>query len=154
MKVIVVYDSLTGNTEKIAKAVANGVASVDGVDVEVKKIGEPFPLTVLAKVDGVVFGSPSIYANVTVGMRNLIENMKAYVKAGVIDVKGHPAAIIGSYGWDGARVMDGVFMASIKNLGYKVQNNAFSKTDSAIKYKTDETTEECNAFGKAFAESL
>ena len=60
MKVLVVYDSLTGNTEKIAKAVAEGAASVDGVDVDVKKIGEPFPVTDLANADGVVFGSPCI----------------------------------------------------------------------------------------------
>jgi flavorubredoxin len=144
MKVIVVYDSLTGNTKKIAEAVAEGVATVDGVDVVIKKIGEPFPVTDLAKADGVVFGSPSIYANVTVGMRNLLENMKCHVKAGMF----------GSYGWDGALVMEGVFKDLITNLGYKVQNNICSMTDSSIKYYTDETLEACKAFGKAFAESL
>ncbi|NQT09319.1 flavodoxin domain-containing protein, partial [Candidatus Bathyarchaeota archaeon] len=39
MKVIVVYDSQTGNTEKMAKAVAEGVGSV--VEVDIKKVGEP-----------------------------------------------------------------------------------------------------------------
>jgi flavorubredoxin len=154
MKVIVVYDSLTGNTKKIAEAVAEGVATVDGVDVVIKKIGEPFPVTDLAKADGVVFGSPSIYANVTVGMRNLLENMKCHVKAGMSDFNGHPAAIFGSYGWDGALVMEGVFKDLITNLGYNVQNNICSMTDSSIKYYTDETLEACKAFGKAFAESL
>ncbi len=54
MKVVVVYDSQTGNTEKMAKAIAKGAGSVVGVDI--KKIGEPFPLTVLAEADGVFYG--------------------------------------------------------------------------------------------------
>ena len=85
MKVVVVYDSQTGNTEKMAKAVAEGVGSV--AEVDIKKVGEPFPLTLLAEADGVIYGSPCIYANVTPGMRALVENMGAYIKAGKIDVK-------------------------------------------------------------------
>jgi NAD(P)H dehydrogenase (quinone) len=154
MKVIVVYDSLTGNTKKIAEAIAEGAASVNRVNVEIKKIGEPFSVTDLTKADGVFFGSPTIYANVTVGMRNLVENMKVYVKAGMADFKGHPAAIFGSYGWDGAQVMESIFKDSIQNLGYNVQNKICSKTDLAIKHWTDKTLEECNVFGKVFAESL
>lgn len=39
MKIIVVFDSQTGNTEKMAKAIAEGASSVPGSVVEVKKIG-------------------------------------------------------------------------------------------------------------------
>ncbi len=94
MKIIVVYDSLTGNTKKIAEAIAEGDTSVNGVNVEIKKIGEPFSVTDLTKADGVFFGSPAIYANVTVGMRNLVENMRVYVKAGMADFKALPPSIL------------------------------------------------------------
>jgi flavorubredoxin len=152
MKVIVVYDSQTGNTEKMAKAVAEGAGSV--AEVDVKKVGEPFPLMVLAEADGVIFGSPCIYANVTPGLRGLVENMGAYVKSGKIDVKGHHAAIFGSYGWDGAWVMEEVFKLSLKNLGYKVQDEVCVEVASNIKYNESESLKKCKEFGKKFAESL
>lgn len=152
MKVVIVYDSQTGNTEKMAKAVAEGAGSVVGVDI--KKIGEPFPLTVLAEADGVIYGSPCIYANVTPGMRNLVENMECYIKAGKIDVKGHPAAVFGSYGWDGAWVMEGVFKLSLKSLGLKVQDEVCVEVASNVKYNESESLKKCKDFGKKFAESL
>jgi len=101
MKIMIVYDSLGGSTEK--------------------KIGEPFSLSMLAKADGVAFGSPCIYANVTEGMQSFLENMKAYVKAGKMDVKGKRAAIFGSYGWDGAWVMEEKLKAMAQEIGYRVQ---------------------------------
>ena len=152
MKVVVVYDSQTGNTEKMAKAIAKGAGSVVGVDI--KKIGEPFPLTVLAEADGVIYGSPCIYANVTPGMRNLVENIKCYIKANKIDVKGHPAAVFGSYGWDGAWVMEGVFKLSLKSLGLKVQDEVCVEVASNVKYNESESLKKCKDFGKKFAESL
>ena len=152
MKVVVVYDSQTGNTEKMANAVAEGVGSV--VEVDVKKVGDAFPLMVLAEADGVIFGSPCIYANVTPAMRGLVENMAAYVKAGKIDVKDHPAAVFGSYGWDGAWVMEEVFKLSLKDLGYKVQDEVCVEVTSNIKYNESESLKKCKDFGKKFAESL
>ncbi len=47
MKVLVVYDSLGGNTEKMARAIAAGARSFEGVEAEAIKIGEPFPLVAL-----------------------------------------------------------------------------------------------------------
>ena len=152
MKVLVVYDSQTGNTEKMAKAVAEGAGSV--AEVDIKKVGEPFPLIVLAEADGVIYGSPCIYANVTPGMRGLIENMDVYIKAGKIDVKGHLAAVFGSYGWDGAWVMEGVFKLSLKGLGLKVQDEVCVEVASNVKYNESESLKKCKDFGKKFAESL
>jgi flavodoxin I len=151
-KIVIVYDSQTGNTEKMAKAVAEGAGSV--AEVNIKKVGEPFPLTLLAEADGVIYGSPCIYANVTTEMRNLVENMEAYVKTGRLNVKGHPAAVFGSYGWDGAWVMEGVFKLSLKNLGLKVWDEVCVETDSNVKYNEGESMKKCKAFGKKFAESL
>lgn len=41
VKVLVLYDSKTGNTEKMAKAVAEGIKEA-GNEVDVKKIGQTF----------------------------------------------------------------------------------------------------------------
>jgi flavorubredoxin len=154
MKIMIVYDSLGGSTEKMAKAIAEGAGSVVGTVVEVKKIGEPFSLSMLAKADGVAFGSPCIYANVTEGMRSFLENMKAYVKAGKMDVKGKRAAIFGSYGWDGAWVMEEKLKAMVQEIGYRVSDDVCVETGSNIKYHADVYLEKCKAFGKDFAESI
>ena len=154
MKIMVVYDSVTGNTEKMAKAIAEGAESVDGMVVEVKKIGDPFPLTMVSNADGVLFGSPSTYANVTEGMRMLMENMKACVKTGRIDFKGKNAAVFGSYGWDGAWVMEEKLKGMVQELGFKVQEEVNVETSTNIKYHADENLENSKEFGKTFAENL
>ena len=153
MKIMVVYDSNTGNTEKMAKAIAEGAGSVNGVEVEVKKIGEPFPLSMLASADAAIFGSPCIYAGVTEGLRDFLDNMSRYAKAGLMDVKGKPAAVFGSYGWDGAWVMETVLKGNVEALGYKVQDDVCVESGSNLKFHAEQYLGKCKEFGKAFSEA-
>ena len=154
MKVLVIYDSKGGNTEKMARAIAEGAASVDGVEAEVKKIGEPFPLSKLAKADLVAFGSPVIYANVTDGMVYFLENLKCYIDAGKMDMKVRRAAVFGSYGWDGAWIMEERLKQMVEDLGYKVLEKVCVETDSDLRYHPAGPHENCRAFGKEIAKSL
>lgn len=57
-KVLVVYSSRTGNTEKLAQALANGARKVPGIEVALKKANEVKPDDI-AKADAYAFGSPS-----------------------------------------------------------------------------------------------
>jgi NAD(P)H dehydrogenase (quinone) len=59
MKVLIVYDSRSGNTEKMAYAVAEGVKAEE-VDVEVKRVDEA-SVDELPLVDGLILGSPVYY---------------------------------------------------------------------------------------------
>ena len=59
-RVLIVYDSVTGNTEKMALAVADGVKQVKDVDVTVKKV-EQATLDDLCCADGIIMGSPTYY---------------------------------------------------------------------------------------------
>lgn len=59
MKVLIVFDSRTGNTEKMAHAVAEGVEA-EGVDAEVKRVDEA-SVDELPGVDGLILGSPVYY---------------------------------------------------------------------------------------------
>ena len=79
MKIVVLYDSKTGNTEKMAKAVAEGAS--EHAEVEVKKIGEAFPLTIMDDADGVIFGSPVYYADISNNMKDFLEHVETYIKA-------------------------------------------------------------------------
>lgn len=59
-KILVVYDSRTGNTEKMAHAVAAGAKSVKAVTVTLKPAARTTPKDLLA-ADGVIVGSPTYY---------------------------------------------------------------------------------------------
>lgn len=59
MQILVAYDSKTGNTEKMARAVAEG-AKEAGVDVIIKKARETTNEDLL-KADGIIIGSPTYY---------------------------------------------------------------------------------------------
>jgi flavodoxin len=137
----------------MANAVAEGAGS-GGASVEVKKIGEPFPLSSLGDADGALFGSPCNYANVTPAMKSFLENLYEAVDAGKVKLKGKKAAVFGSYGWDGAYVMEQKFNGYVKNLGYKVEQDACVEIGTNLRYHPDDHLGKCREWAKKFAESL
>jgi flavorubredoxin len=152
MKIVVIYDSKTGNTEKMAKAIAEGVGT--SAKVEIKKIGEPFPLTIMADADGVLFGSPVYYADISNNMKDFLAHVESYIKANRKKINHIPAAVFGSYGYDGAWIMEEKLKEMIKGLGYKTLNDVLVMIDSDIKYHFDLEGVKAKNFGKKFSESL
>ena len=91
-KVLVLYYSTYGHVETMAKAVAEGARSVDGVEVTVKRVPELMPEDVakkagvkldqeapiakpeeLADYDAVIFGTPTRFGNMASQMRNFLD---------------------------------------------------------------------------------
>ena len=64
MRVLIAYDSKTGNTEKMALAVAEGVKATKRVDAVVKKADETTNEDLL-EADGIVVGSPTYYGQMS-----------------------------------------------------------------------------------------
>ena len=153
MKVLIIYDSKTGNTEKMATAIVEG-AKETGAEVTMKKIGDSFPLSLLEESEGVVFGSPTRYADVTNEMKDFLAHVNDYVKMGKMKIKGKTAGIFGSYGYDGAWVMEGNLKGYIEAIGYKVVPKVCVKVDTELKSRPKETLAECRAWGNEFAKSL
>jgi len=154
MKVLIIYDSKTGNTEKMAKAIAEGAGQVKGVSSDVKKIGERFPLSILAEADGVAFGSPTRYADVTNEMKDFLEHVESYVKLKKMKLAGKKAGVFGSYGYDGAWIMEERLKGYVRDLGYKVYDEVCVKVDTEFKANQVKVLADCRAWGKEFAESL
>jgi NAD(P)H dehydrogenase (quinone) len=71
-KVLVVYYSETGNTEKMALAVADGVKQVKNVEVTVKKV-EQASLDDLCYADGIIMGSPAYYGQMSGKLKDFID---------------------------------------------------------------------------------
>jgi NAD(P)H dehydrogenase (quinone) len=71
-KIVVIYDSRTGHTEKMALAVAKGVKQVKGVAAEVKSAAET-SIKDLVEADGIILGSPTYYGLMSAPIKRLID---------------------------------------------------------------------------------
>jgi len=74
IKVLVAYYSATGNTEKMAGAIGKGAASVKGVEVAVRKVGEVKDAEILG-ADGIVVGTPVRWGNVSAEAKQFVDRV-------------------------------------------------------------------------------
>ena len=72
-KVLIIYDSQTGHTEKMAYAVAEGVKQVRGTDSEVKRVDKA-SLDDLVAVDAIIMGSPTYYGQMSAKLKAFIDS--------------------------------------------------------------------------------
>ncbi len=91
-KVLVLYYSSYGHTERMAEAVAEGARSVPGTEVTVKRVPELVPEEAARKAhikldqqapiaapaelegyDAIIFGTPTRFGNMTAQMRNFLD---------------------------------------------------------------------------------
>ena len=70
-KALVVYDSKTGNTEKMANAISEGIKEA-GHDVEAKHVDKT-SLDDLMAADAIALGSPTYFCTMSGKMKNLID---------------------------------------------------------------------------------
>jgi flavorubredoxin len=141
-KIFILYYSRTGNTEKMAKAVAEGAKTFQGVEVE---LDYNVTLEALSNFDAVVFGVPTYHHDMTIGVKTLFEEVA--VKG--ISLKGKIGAAFGSYGWSG----------EAPRLVLEIMKNRFDmqiiEPPLLIKYTPDKTgLEKCRELGKRIAERL
>ena len=64
LKALIIYDSKTGNTEKMAFLVAEGARESDGVECVVKRV-EDATLEDLIQAQGIIVGSPTYYGGMS-----------------------------------------------------------------------------------------
>ncbi len=67
--ILIIYDSRTGNTEEMAKAIAEGIKDME---VEIKRV-EKASLKDLERADAIIFGSPTHFGCMTSKMKEFIE---------------------------------------------------------------------------------
>lgn len=91
-KVLVLYYSMYGHVETLAKAVAEGAGSVDGTEVTIKRVPDLMTEEVarkaggkvdqaaaiatveeLANYDAIIFGTPTRFGNMCAQMRNFLD---------------------------------------------------------------------------------
>ncbi len=96
-KIVVVYDTMWGSTEKLALAIAQGLIS-EGVPTKVMSLRANDRSQVVAELLGagaVVIGSPTLNNNLFPTVADLLVYLKG------LKLKNLLAAAFGSYGWSG-----------------------------------------------------
>jgi NAD(P)H dehydrogenase (quinone) len=73
IKVLVTYHSLSGNTERMAEAVADGAKSVPGTTVVMKRVGQ-VTADDLFSSDALVVGSPVYWSNMSGEVKTFFDN--------------------------------------------------------------------------------
>jgi flavorubredoxin len=141
-KILVLYYSRTGNTEKMAEAIAEGARNVQDVEVELTYQATP---EMLQSFDAIVVGMPTYHHDMTIDVKRLFE--EAAVKN--INLKGKIGAAFGSYGWSG----------EAPKLVLEIMKNRFEmnviEPPLLIKYTPDQAAiEKCRDFGRKIAEKL
>ena len=140
--ILIVYYSHTGNTRKMAEAIAEGARGVQGVEVTLKQYISPWSLT---DFDAVLIGVPTYRHTMTKKIENFLEEI-AFNK---INLKEKTGAAFGSYGWSG----------EAPRMALEVMENKFEmkviKPPLLIKYTPDEKgLDECRTLGKNVAEQI
>jgi NAD(P)H dehydrogenase (quinone) len=91
-RILVLYYSMYGHVETLAKAVAEGARAVEGVDVTIKRVPELMPeeaarkagakldqeapiatIVELSGYDAIIFGTPTRFGNMAAQMRNFLD---------------------------------------------------------------------------------
>jgi flavodoxin len=144
-KVLVVYFSLTGKTEKMAEYIAEGVR-FSGNEAVTKKTSEIKTVDDIAGYDGYIFGSPTYHRDMAGPMKNFL------FLAAKADLEGNLAGAFGSYTHSGdapAMILDTM------QYVYKMRPVAlgsFNLLEAIV--DTTEGTRACQDYGKVFGEKL
>ena len=72
-KILVVFDSKSGNTEAMALAVAKGAEKAGDVEVTVKRAEETTNSDLLA-ADGIIMGSPTYFGEMSAKLKKVIDD--------------------------------------------------------------------------------
>jgi len=141
-KILILYYSRTGNTEKMAKAVAEGARTVQGIEVELTYHATPEQLK---EFDAIIVGTPTYHHDTTLDIKILFE--ETAIKN--VNLKGKVGAAFGSYGWSG----------EAPRLVLEILKNKFemkvTEPPLLIRYTPDVADlEKCREFGKRIAEKL
>ena len=73
VKVLVAYHSLSGNTERMAEAIGEGVKSLPGTTVVLKRVGQ-VTADDLFSSDAIVIGSPVYWSNMSGEVKTFFDN--------------------------------------------------------------------------------
>jgi len=141
-RILILYCSRTGNTEKMSSAVAEGARSVNNVQVDVEYHVEPEDLS---RYDAILVGTSTYYHDMPMDMKSLFEE----VAAKNVSLTGKVGAAFGSYGWSGEAPKMVLEIMKLK-FGMNVTEPALM----VLNTPNESSLNLCRALGKRVSETL
>ncbi|MGC9455281.1 MAG: NAD(P)H-dependent oxidoreductase [Phycisphaerae bacterium] len=150
-KMLVCYYSRSGHTEHMARELAEGALEVDGVDVEVRPVGELEPKELL-DYDAIAMGSPTYYGTMAAEVKKLLdESVSFHGKLnGKVGVAFSSSANVG--GGNETTVLDLVKAMLIHGMVVQGSPGGDHYGAVAIGDPDDRAREQCRKFGRIAAE--
>jgi len=143
-KVIIVFDTMWGSTDKMAKAIADGIIS-QGFEVKLFKLRATDNTDIITEIvdaKAVLVGSPTINN----GMFPSLGTFLTYITG--LKPKGKVWGFFGSYGWGGGAVRG--MIKTVKEAGFEV----FEPSIEAKWVPTEEELKKCFEFGQQIAQKI
>lgn len=110
VKVLVVYDTMHGNTKLVAEAIVDGLEGVDGIETVIRDV-EELKLDDIPDFDVVLIGSPNHMGGPVRGINRFIDRL------GGLDIKRKKAAVFDTY-------LGGDFNKAVSKMEARVRNKA------------------------------
>lgn len=143
-KAVIVFDTMWGSTDKMSKAIADGLISQD-VEVKILKLRAvelSETVTEILDAKAVLVGSPTLNN----GMFPTLGQFLTYISG--LKPKGKLWGFFGSYGWGGGAVRDMVEVA--KKAGFNVVEPSLE-----VKFVPDQNElQKCFEFGQMFGSKI
>jgi len=149
-KVIIVYESLFGNTKMVAESIVEGMGEVPGIETTLSK-PKGVDFDQITKYDAILVGSPNHIGGATRGIRKFID------KLGEIYLEGKVAAVFDTYG---GRDFEKAMKKMEKQIEEKVPGLELVTPGLSIKVKgirgpiVEEELPKCREFGIKIATLL
>lgn len=143
--VVIIYGSMYGNTQRMAEAVARGVAKGGVTDIKIRDISKTHFSYLLAetwKYKGVILGSCSYNNNIFPPMGFLMSELKHQ------KMKNNIWGLFGSYSWSGGA------MRQLRQFTEDMKLNVLSRQPEIKGAASDEEIEELIALGEEMAKAI
>ncbi|MCW3995540.1 MAG: flavodoxin domain-containing protein [Candidatus Bathyarchaeota archaeon] len=141
-KLLILYYSRSGNTERMAQAIAAGVQSYPEVEVD---LNYHIDASELKNYDAILIGAPTYHHDIPLDFKVLFEEAASLR----INLKGKIGSAFGSFGWSG----------EAPKLILEIMKNKFEmevpEAPLLAKYTPDQNVlNSCKEFGKRISENL
>jgi len=141
-RILVVYHSQTGNTERMAMAVAEGAAAIEGADVILKRAGDA-SLQDLLDCQGLAIGTPENFGYMSGMVKDFFDRTYEHARGKVFR---KPFVVFISAGNDGSGALRNIDRIALGYQFKKVYEPVISRGKLS-----EETLEKCRELGQTLA---
>jgi len=147
-RILIVYHSQTGNTEKMAQAVAQGAASIENTEVSVRRAADA-SLEDLLACDGLAIGTPENFGYMSGTVKDFFDRT-FYPAEGKVFRK--PYVVFISAGNDGTGALNSIERIALGYQFKKVYDPVIARNSQ--EGVTDEILARCRELGQTIAGGL